>query len=90
MKATDSPALANKSAYYPHRFDGKVPKRVRMNEKVESEVFQFTGNPLDYLVAHQGVEYDVWVNRNGAVSAILPSGQLLGLKPEEFEVTEWH
>jgi hypothetical protein len=35
-------------------------------------------------------EYEVWVNAHGAVAAILPSGELLGLKPYEFEVIEWH
>jgi hypothetical protein len=40
-------------------------------------------------IAVKGEEYDAWVNRNGAVSAILPNGELLGLKPDEFEVTEW-
>lgn len=42
------------------------------------------------LLCIQGNEYYVWVNSYGAVSAILPNGEQLGLKPDEFEVIEWH
>lgn len=30
------------------------------------------------------------MNSNGAVAAILSEGLLLGLKPEEFKVVDWH
>lgn len=86
----DSAALHDRSPIYPSRFNGRVPKRVRMVDQVESEVFQYTRDPADYLVCKVNAEYDVTVNRNGAVSAILPGGKKLGLKPHEFEVVEWH
>jgi hypothetical protein len=31
----------------------------------------------------------VYVNSHGAVAAILPGMQLLGLYPDEFEIVEW-
>lgn len=80
----DSPALKLQSQYYPSAWQGKVPKKVRMLECVKSEL----PFPL-FLVVYEGEEYLVWVNSHGAVSAILESGQL-GLKPNEFEIIEWH
>jgi hypothetical protein len=41
------------------------------------------------LVAFRHHDYDAWVNQHGAVAAILSGGEL-GLKPDEFEVIEWH
>lgn len=34
--------------------------------------------------------YEAWTNSHGAVCAICANGELLGLKPHEFEVVEWH
>lgn len=35
-----------------------------------------------------GEIYFAWTNAHGALSAVLPGGNL-GLKPDEFEVVEW-
>jgi hypothetical protein len=40
-------------------------------------------------VAERNAEYPAWTNRHGAVSAILPNGDKLGLMPNEFEVVEF-
>ena len=39
-------------------------------------------------IARDGVIYDAYSNPYGAISAILPNGEKLGLKPGEFEFTE--
>jgi hypothetical protein len=39
-------------------------------------------------VAKGGMEYEGSSNQNGAISAILPNGEKLGLKPGEFEFLE--
>ena len=81
--ANDSPALYDKSQCYPYGV--RVPKTIKMLQLVYS--FPHIFKPARW--AGKGRMYDVWVNRNGAVSAILPEG-LLGLKPHEFEVVGWH
>lgn len=83
--AFDSPALIEQSMSYPARYEGRVPRRVRMLETVRPDV------PLSKILpALRGAEYEVWVNRNGAVSAFTAEGEDLGLRPGEFEVIEWH
>jgi len=84
--ANKSPALTDKSKHYPERYEGKVPYKVRMTKTVTSDL-PFIVKPV--LWAYEGEVYDVWVNRNGAVSALL-NEDMLGLKPNEFEVLEWH
>jgi len=84
--AKKSPALTKQSEHYPERFKGKVPYKVRMLKTVTSDL-PFIVKPI--LWAYEGETYDVWVNSHGAVSAFLPE-DLLGLKPDEFEVIEWH
>ena len=42
------------------------------------------------IVAADGIVYECWVNQNGAVSAIVRGGERLGVKPDEFEVVDWH
>lgn len=37
-----------------------------------------------HLIAEKGV-HDAVENKYGAVSVLLPNGQLLGVKPDEFE-----
>lgn len=91
MQPTESPALKRQSSGYPLKYNGRVPKRIRMNETVQSEVFVFTRSKEDAeLIAIRGREYDAWVNSHGAVAAICDNGKLLGVKPLEFEVVEWH
>lgn len=92
--ALESPALKWKSDRkppftYPAYFNGKTPLKVRMNTTVTSDLPMFFPDAADLLCV-QGNEYHCWVNSYGAVSAILPNGKQLGLKPGEFEVIEWH
>lgn len=86
-----SPALTHQSDHYPARFTRRVPLRVKLLKTV-------TADPMPYplcldqesLALVVGQEVDVWVNSHGAVSACMPEGKNLGLKPDEFEVIAWH
>lgn len=73
---------------YPHYWDGKVPLKVKLKEDVKSDLPSQI-KPPD-TTALKGNEYYAWVNSHGAVSAILPNGEKLGLYPREFTVTEFH
>lgn len=85
----ESPALTSQSKYYPASWYGKVPKRVRMAVSVRPDFPFLLDKDKKNMIAQKGMEYDAYVNSNGAVAAILPEG-LLGLKPYEFEIIEWH
>ena len=82
----DSPALKEQASDYPFAWHGKVPARVLMDTTVKSEL------PWERnrFIAHMGLQYDAYVNSYGAVCAILPDGEMIGLKPYEFTVLEWH
>jgi hypothetical protein len=80
----DSPALEKKSEFYPANFRGRVPKRIKMSMEVHSEM------PFDKTQVYKDLEYDVWVNSNGAMSAIVSGEILLGIKPGECEIVQWH
>jgi hypothetical protein len=85
---TDSPALREQSAHYPAAWNGRVPKRVRMLCYVcpdaPVDIFDERGSFWPSDIA------DCVVNKHGAVSAVRTTGDLLGVKPSEFEVVEWH
>jgi hypothetical protein len=89
--ADTSPALGWQSDKpgefaYPANFRGRVPLKVKLAVRVLPDLpFVPAGT-----VAEKDHEYYVWVNSYGAVSAILPNGEKLGLRPEEFDVVEWH
>ena len=77
---------------YPANFRGRVPLKVKVAKKVEPD-FPWLKNKLlvkSDTVCQKDNEYYVWVNSYGAVSAILPNGNKLGLLPSEFDVTVWH
>lgn len=85
-KAFESPALSVLSEHYPPNRFGRVPLKVQMACNVRSELpFSKPGT-----IARNGEEYYVWCNSHGAVSAILDNGECLGLRPCEFNITEWH
>jgi len=95
--ALTSPALKWQSdrggrSNYPANFRGRVPLKVKTAKTVKPDLPQF--NKLigvkDDTICLVDNEYFVWVNSYGAVSAILPNGEKLGLLPSEFDVTEWH
>lgn len=81
------PALKEKSAHYPVRWNGRTPKTIRMLQTVWPDV----PRTRDATVgpAEQGTEYRAWTNVHGAVCAVFPDGEHLGVKPREFEVVEW-
>jgi len=82
-----SSALKHQSEHYPVRYEGKVPRKVKMRMSVKSDIpFSLGGG----LFARVDQEYYVSVNSHGAVTAILPNGRMLGLKPREFKVIEFH
>lgn len=92
--ANESPALKwrcdkNDRSHYPYNWFDKVPLKVKMATTVKSDLAEFIPTPKGTVALADG-EYFVWVNSYGAVSAILPNGEKLGLMPSEFVVTEWH
>ena len=82
-------ALIHQSEHYPASWRGMVPKRVKMATTVRPDFPACLTWPDDSC-CDNGEEYDVYVNSHGAISAVLPNGKNLGLKPYEFEVIEWH
>jgi hypothetical protein len=42
------------------------------------------------VIAERGMLYPAYTNSHGAVSAVMDNKQKLGVKPDEFEITEWH
>lgn len=88
-KANSSPALKmQQKAQYPSRYKGKIPFKIKCLKTVVSDLW-FLSEHSD-LLCESKKEYHVWVNANGYTSAILPTGKLVQLKPDEFEVIEWH
>lgn len=95
--ALTSPALEWQSdrggrSNYPANYRGRVPLKVKVAKKVEPDLpwLKKELGVKDDTVCLKDNEYYVWVNSCGAVSAILPNGEMLGLLPSEFDVVEWH
>lgn len=87
--ALKSPALKEKSEHYPANRYGKVPLKIKMAITVKSDLPFFVQSKKD-TVAYAGKTYYVWCNSHGAMSAILPNGERLGIRPSECEIVEWH
>lgn len=84
------PALKEKSTHYPVRWNGRTPKTIRMLREVCGDaICAFKTPGRCSPVAHKGTEYPAWTNSHGAVCAVFPDGEHLGVKPREFEVVEW-
>ena len=80
----DSPALQGRSKNWPSYFHA-IPKRIVAIKQVTSDL------PFGpRIICLPRAEFEVCVNSHGAVSAIADDGRLLGLKPDEFVVIEWH
>lgn len=73
-----------RETYYPKDWAGKVPLKIRLKTDVRSDI------PFDPMGAMANEEHYCQVNSHGAVSIVFPDGTLLGIKPAEFEVIEWH
>jgi hypothetical protein len=84
MEIDYGPALREKSEHYPKRFEGRTPKTIRMLRTVWPDMPRSRVGP-----AESGKEYPAWTNSQGAVCAIFPDGERLGVKPHEFEVASW-
>ena len=95
--AMESPALKWQSdrggrSNYPANYRGRVPLKVKVAKNVVPDLPHFHKllKVKDDTVCVKDNEYYVWVNSYGAVTAILPNGEKLGLLPSEFDVIEWH
>lgn len=88
-----SPAIKSQSKYYPKEWHGRVPKIVRVTKLVMPD-FPFLLSLPKRVICLPGNEYPVYVNSHGAISAIIylddESPEKLGLRPDEFEIIEWH
>lgn len=90
--AKESPALhlisnMQGSFSYPKQWHNQVPLKVKMNQNVGPDM-PFLFSSKERCIKDN--EYYCHVNSYGALSAILPDGERLGLKPGEFEVIEYH
>lgn len=92
LQKDESPALKFKSNHYPARFNGRVPKRIKMLMDVRPDFLCGLagggGGPGTILRA--GEIYEAWTNSHGAVAGYCANGFKLGVKPDEFEVEAWH
>lgn len=70
----------------------KVPKTVKMKTTVCPDYLALVGEKkYRGMAAVMGETYEVSVNQYGAVSVIIPGFEKhLGVKPDEFEVVEFH
>ncbi|WP_233099577.1 DUF4406 domain-containing protein [Pseudomonas psychrophila] len=87
----DCPALHARAEGYP--FGERIPHTVRMVKTVTADPMPVLG--YSYIkgavpTAVISQTFPAWTNQLGAVSAVMPDGQRLGLKPGEFEVASWH
>ncbi|MBX8557026.1 hypothetical protein K5D56_26145 [Pseudomonas cichorii] len=87
----DCPALHSRSNGYP--FGDRVLRTVRMVKTVTADPMPVLGysyikDAIPTAVISQ--TFPAWTNKHGAVSAVMPDGKRLGLKPGEFEVDTWH
>ena len=87
-----SPALTTQSKHYPARWNGRVPKRIKMLMNVRPDAWCGAigqgGGPGTIL--RYGETYDAWTNSHGAVAGYCANGCKLGVKPDEFEIVEWY
>lgn len=86
----ESPALTLRSRHYPEHFNDRVPLTIRMRVNVRPDAWcsAISGKPGTILRC--GEVYPAWTNSHGAVCGICANGERLGVKPDEFEVEEWH
>lgn len=64
-----------------------VPARILLRDKVRSDIPMFSEDGRGYY-ADAG-EHDCHSNQYGALSVKAANGQMLGVKPREFEVIAW-
>lgn len=90
----DCPALHVRRTDKGYPFGDRVPKTVRLTQTVTTdpipETAIFVSHPHPPMIAINSTTYPAWTNSYGAACAVFPDGKRLGLKPDEFEVVEWH
>ncbi len=84
---TDSPAIETRSAAYP--FGEKVPSKVLMLRTCVPEAPLYV-EPQHYPIAYIGTRYPCFVESNGELAVILPSGQLMHVPHDAFMVVGFH
>jgi len=88
-KSQSSPALTKQvKSQYPAKFKGRIPLRIMITKTIIPENAHLTDDHVGILAG--GEEYYVWVNNYGYVYAIMPNGKQVRLKPDEYDVIEWH
>jgi hypothetical protein len=90
MKPTDSPALRQQSKGYPANFRGRVPKKIKMATTLYPDEVSGISLAKPGTMLELNMIYDCWVNIHGAVAGWCDNGEMLGVKPGEFDVVEWH
>lgn len=74
-------ALQRQSPLYPVEWVGRVPHIVRMLRTVAAD---------EHAIAHADQKYEVLVNSDGRVRALLPRGDTLAIAHDCFSVVSWH
>ena len=91
LRSATPPALTLQSKNYPDRFEGRVPKQIKMVMTVHPDPVCIIGDrSLIGLELRCGGVYQAWTSSTGAVAGISPDGRHLGVKPDVFEVVEWY
>jgi hypothetical protein len=91
MEPIECPALHKRRHDKGYPFGDRVPLTVRLRRTVHTDIIPgigFISTPP--VVAKEAETFPAWTNSYGAVCAVFPDGKQLGLKPDEFEVVEWH
>ncbi|CRM19804.1 hypothetical protein [Pseudomonas sp. 31 R 17] len=83
--------MHKRSNSYP--FGERVPRTVRMLKTVTPDPMPGIGLACikgSVPITLAGQSYHVWTKSHGAISAVMPDGERLGLRPADFEVDTWH
>lgn len=87
ISPADSPAITSRAETYP--FGRKVPSTVRMLRTCMPEGSLHV-EPQHYPIAYIGARYSCFVESNGELAVILPTGQLLHVPHDAFTVVGFH
>ncbi len=82
-----SPAIGYRSRIYPVRFNGRVPRSVKVVRAIRSPYIPGDSSPT---IVPKGVICDCWVNSKGDVIALLKTAREIDLHPDDFEVITYH
>ena len=82
----DCPALSCRWQDKGYPFGNRIPLTIKFTQTVRPDFPMSADRTAE---GHEGDMFPAWTNSYGAVSALMPDGKLLGVKPNEFVVTEW-